>query len=151
MASVSQLNPYQCDQCGTTNIVAAPVLYQQGTRAYSGTFSSGTSQSYSAQVAAPPSPRGYGRPPCFGDPILLFVFGAIVGFRSGFLNSRKRQCIGWTWLQCLLLLAVVCLEGCFLSFRRIARYNREVYPRLHWNWEHTYICRRCGKLRLIPS
>ena len=47
MASVSQLNLYQCDQCGTTNIVAAPVLYQQGTRAYSGTFSSGTSQSYS--------------------------------------------------------------------------------------------------------
>ena len=30
-------------------------------------------------------------------------------------------------------------------------YNREVYPRLRWNWEHTYICRRCGKPRLIPS
>jgi predicted RNA-binding Zn-ribbon protein involved in translation (DUF1610 family) len=61
MASVSQLNPYQCDQCGTTNIVAAPVLYQQGTRAYSGTFSSGTSQSFSAQAAAPPDPRGYAK------------------------------------------------------------------------------------------
>ena len=24
MASISQLNPYQCDQCGTANIVAAP-------------------------------------------------------------------------------------------------------------------------------
>ena len=51
----------------------------------------------------------------------------------------------------LLLLGMVCLGGMLLSFRRITRYNREVYPRLHWNWEHTYICRRCGKLRLIPS
>jgi hypothetical protein len=50
-----------------------------------------------------------------------------------------------------LLLGVACAGGMLLSFRRIARYNREVYPRLHWNWEHTYFCRRCGKLRLIPS
>src|ERR1035438_5437344 len=49
MASISQLNPYQCDQCGTANIVAAPVLYQQGTRAYSGTFRTGPSQYYSAR------------------------------------------------------------------------------------------------------
>lgn len=39
-----------------------------------------------------------------------------------------------------LLLGLMCLGGMFLNFRRIARYNREVYPRLHWNWEHTYIC-----------
>jgi hypothetical protein len=38
MASISQLNPYHCDQCGTANIVAAPVLYQQGTRTYSSTL-----------------------------------------------------------------------------------------------------------------
>ena len=43
------------------------------------------------------------------------------------------------------------LGGMVFSLRRIARYNREVYPRLHWNWEHTYICRRCGRSRLIPS
>ena len=50
MASVSQLNPYQCDQCGTANIVAAPVLYQQGTHTYSTRFHSGTTQSFSAQA-----------------------------------------------------------------------------------------------------
>jgi hypothetical protein len=32
----------------------------------------------------------------------------------------------------------------------LAHYNREVYPRPCWNWEHTYICRRCGKFRLVP-
>ena len=33
----------------------------------------------------------------------------------------------------------------------IARYNRDIYPRLRWNWEHTYICKRCGKFSFIPS
>ncbi len=58
MASVSQLNPYQCDQCGTANIVAAPVLYQQGTHTYSTRFHSGTTQSFSAQAVTPPRVRG---------------------------------------------------------------------------------------------
>lgn len=31
MGTVLEQTPYQCDQCGATNIVAAPVLYQQGT------------------------------------------------------------------------------------------------------------------------
>ena len=62
MATLSQPNPYHCDQCGTGEIVAVPLLYQQGTRTFSGTFSHGTSQSYSAQIAAPPHPRGYIRP-----------------------------------------------------------------------------------------
>ena len=51
----------------------------------------------------------------------------------------------------LLILAILCLIGMVFNFRKIARYNREVYPQLRWNWEHTYICRRCGKFRLIPS
>jgi hypothetical protein len=59
MASVSQASPYQCDQCGTANIVAAPLLYEQGTRTYSGPYHSGIRQSYFAQSAAPPDPRGY--------------------------------------------------------------------------------------------
>ena len=151
MASVSQLNPYQCDQCGTANIVAAPILYQQGTRAYSGTFSSGTSQSYSAQAAAPPSPRGYGRPLLFwGIPICFTFFWGFVGI-FGILNHSKSAATLGNTITILLLLGVACIGGMLLSFRRLVRYNREVYPRILWNWEHTYICRRCGKLRLIPS
>lgn len=50
-----------------------------------------------------------------------------------------------------LALCVTSLAGMVFNLRRVARYNREVYPRLHWNWEHTYICRRCGRFRLIPS
>src|SRR5580692_1266447 len=62
MASVSQPNPYHCGKCGTANIVAAPVLYQQGTHIHSTRFHSGTTQSFSAQTVKPPRPRGYIRP-----------------------------------------------------------------------------------------
>ena len=149
MASLPQLNLYQCDQCGTTNIVAAPVLYQQGTRAYSGTFSSGTSQSYSAQVAAPPSPRGYGRPLfVWGFGILFLSAWTIVSFRS-ILEFPKTTMFRLDLAAVFLLLEVFSFVGLVFHLRSIARYNREVYPRLHWNWEHTYICRRCGRSRLI--
>ena len=151
MATVSQLNPYRCDHCGTENIVAAPVLYQQGTRAYSGTFSSGTSRSYSAQAAAPPNPRGYGRTlSLWGVPICFTIFWSFAGF-GRIIEHPKSAATLADAVAILLLLGMVCLGGMLLSLRRIARYNREIYPRLRWNWEHTYICRRCGNLRLIPS
>ena len=151
MASVAQLNSYECDQCGTTNIVAAPVVYQQGTRTYSGRFNSGTSQSYSAQAASSPSPRGYGRPLLvWGVPICFTFFWGFAGLGRILGNPKSAATLADT-VAILLLLGVVCVGGMLLSFRKIARYNREVYPRLHWNWEHTYFCRRCGKFRVILS
>ena len=82
MASVSQLNPYQCDQCGTANIVAAPVLYQQGTHTYSTRFHSGTTQSFSAQAVTPPRVSGLSPAvSCFGDPQLRFsLLWTFIGF-----------------------------------------------------------------------
>lgn len=149
MASVSQRNSYQCDQCGTSNIVAAPVLYEQGTRTYSGPFHSGMSQSYSALAAAPPVPRGYGRPLLFwGIPICFTFFWGSVGLIGILSRSKSAAELGNT-VAILLLFGVACIGGMLLSFRRIARYNREVYSRLYWNWEHTYLCRRCGKVLFI--
>jgi hypothetical protein len=151
MASVSQLNPYQCDQCGTTNVVAAPVLYEQGTRAYSGTFSSGTSQSYSAQAASPPRPQGYLRPlVLWGPPTFILFVWTFVGL-SSILEHPTTTALHGNTVAAFLFLSVSSLVGMAISFRKIARYNRQVYPQLQWNWEHTYICRRCGKIRLIPS
>jgi len=151
MASLAQLNPYQCDQCGTTNIVAAPVLYQQGTRAYSGTFSSGTSQSYSAQQAVPPRPLGYLKPVFrWGPLILLLSVWTVIGFRS-ILALPRMSMFRVELAVVFLLLEVFALAGLVFNLRKIARYNRDIYPRLRWNWEHTYICRRCGKSSLILS
>jgi DNA-directed RNA polymerase subunit RPC12/RpoP len=151
MASLAQLNPYRCDQCGTTNIVAAPVVYQQGTRAYSGTFSSGTSQSYCAQAASPPRPRGYLRPlVLWGPAFFILCVWTVVGF-SSILEHPTTTALRPNTVALFLFLSVISLAGLAMSFRKIARYNREVYPRLHWDWEHTYICKRCGKPQLIHS
>jgi hypothetical protein len=151
MASVSQFNPYQCDQCGTANIVAVPVLYEQGTRAYSGRFHSGTIQSYSAQAVTPPLPRGYLRPLLvWGPVIVLLSLWTFVGFRS-ILELPKITMFRLDLAFAFLLLTCVSLAALVVNLRKVAVYNQEVLPRLLWNWEHTYVCRRCGKLRLIPS
>jgi len=151
MASLSQQNPYQCDQCGTANIVAAPVLYQQGTHNYSTRFHSGTTQSFSAQAAAPPDPRGYGRALLlWGIPICFVLFWGLAGLGRILDHPKSAASLSGS-VSILLFLGVVFLGGMILSFRSVARYNREVYPRLRWNWEHTYICKRCGKFQLIPS
>src|SRR5947209_1446144 len=62
MGTALQQTDYQCDQCGATNIVAASVIYSQGTHSFSRRFSAGTTQSSSARAAAPPRARGYFRP-----------------------------------------------------------------------------------------
>lgn len=151
MEAVGQNNSYQCDRCGSTNVVAAPVIYGQGTRTYSGTFNSGNSKSQAAIGAAPPNPRGYARPIfLWGFGIVFACFWGFAGFRA---IARFPQTAGTSErsITLLVVVALVCLIGLILNFYRIARYNREVYPRLHWNWEHTYICRRCGRSLLISS
>jgi hypothetical protein len=151
MATLSQSNPYSCDQCGTGEIVAVPLLYQQGTRTFSSTFSHGTSQSHSAQIAAPPHPRGYIRPfVLWGFAIFFFVFWGGAGLSKILAEPSSRETLVHA-VGLFLVLGIGCLAGVILNLRRTARYNREIYPHLHWNWAHTYMCRRCGKTRLIPS
>ncbi len=151
MATPLQQNPYRCDQCGTGEIVAVPLLYQQGTRSYSGTFSRGTSQSYSAQVAAPPRPRSYLRSFLpWGFAIFFCVFWGGAGFSKIAEQPARHTSLGPA-VGFLLFVGLGCLAGLALSLRRISRYNKEIYLRLHWDWTHTYMCRRCGKSRLIPS
>lgn len=131
--------------------MAAPVVYEQGTRTYSGTFNSGISKSQAAIAAEPPNPRGYGRALfLWGFGIVFACFWAVAGIRA---IGRFPQTAGTSERSVIVLVAValVCFIGLVLNFSRIARYNREVYPRLRWNWEHTYICRRCGSTLLIPS
>ena len=146
---VEQQTPYQCDRCGATNVVAAPLVYRQGTHEYSTRFTSGTTQSFSAQAAAPPNPRRYGRSlVLWGIPICFTLFWGFVGLIGIVEHSKTAATLGNT-VAILLFLGVASIGGMLLTFRRIARYNRNVYPHLRWNWEHTYICRRCGNSQLI--
>jgi hypothetical protein len=151
MGSVLEQTPYQCNRCGTTNVVAAPLVYQRGTHTYSARFGSGTSQSIAAMAAAPPDPRSYGRPLVFwGIPICFTLFWGFVGL-SGMLKHAKAAAGLGSTVAVLLFLGIASISGMLLSIRRVAEYNRNVYPRLLWNWEHTYICQRCGNSQLIPS
>jgi hypothetical protein len=151
MASVSQLNPFYCDQCGTANIVAAPVLYQQGTHSYSTRFHSGTTQSFSAKSVTPPRPRGYLLPfIVWGPPLAFFTLWTLIGFGS-ILKFQRISLLKAELPLVFLALCISSLMGLLLNLRKVARYNRHILPRLHWNWEHTYICRRCGRFRLIAS
>ncbi len=149
MASTSQQNSYHCDQCGAANIVAAPLVYQQGTHRHSGPFYSSVSQSQSAQAVAPPNPRGYIRPLLlWGFWILLFSILLLVNF-SLIFKHLTAAVLGTTAM--FAFLDSTFIAGLLLNLRRVARYNREVYSRLYWNWEHTFICKRCGRSLVIPS
>lgn len=151
MGDVVEQTLYKCDRCGATNLVAAPVLFQQGTHTYSTRFLSGTTQSFSAQAAAPPRPRGYIRPFVLWIPLnLLLSIWTVVGFRSVFefhLISISRVDMAVVFL----ILDIASIGGLLFNLRKVLHFNREVYPRLYWNWEHTYSCRRCGNSQLIPS
>ena len=150
MASVHQQNPYRCDQCGTPDIIAIPLLYQQGTRAYSGPLYSGSSQSYSARAAAPPRAQSYARPLfLWGFAIYGACFLAYGGFSAHLKHPNDASLA--SLISLFLFLGLAAVVGLLLNLRRISRYNRQVYPRSLWDWEHTYRCRRCGNLQLIPS
>ena len=106
MASVLQPNPYQCDQCGTTNIVAAPVLYQQGTRTFSGTIQFGNEPIlFSTGRRAAASSRISTTAHCSGgsDIFLLSFLWAFVGFWS-ILDLSKSSLIRLELLSLFLLL-----------------------------------------------
>ena len=96
-------------------------------------------------------PRGYFRPLIlWGPAIAIFFVWTIVGV-SSIYEHPMRSALRPNTVAVFLFLGVASIVGLAYSLRRIAHYNREVYPRLRWNWEHTYICRRCGKFRLVPS
>jgi DNA-directed RNA polymerase subunit RPC12/RpoP len=148
MVYAQQQRSYQCDRCGSPEVVALSLLYERGTRTHSGPAYWGKSQSFSAQNAAPPRPKGYGGP--------LILWGFLVAFLSFWFWAfsqafAKYPAAAANMLVLLGVLGLVCVTGFAVSCRRISRHNREVFPTLQWNWLHSYRCQRCGKLVHIPS
>ena len=112
MASVSQLNLYQCDQCGTANIVAAPVLYQQGTRAYSGTISRGRANPILLKPLRRLALVGTGDLSCFGECQYALRSSGALPASVGFLSTRNPRQHWPTRLQFCCLWARFALEEC---------------------------------------
>jgi hypothetical protein len=151
MAALLQHDLYRCDHCGNANIVAIPVVHQQETHTYSNVFGSRSSQSAAGRATAPPLPRGRGWPSVlWGFPILLFFLLSLTGI-SAMVDHPKTVTNAAPMVVFCLLLDLASLGGLLANLRRISRYNREVYSRRLWDWQHTYMCRRCGTFSLIRS
>lgn len=149
MVTLAQQNLYQCDQCGNPELTAAQVLYRQGTRTYSGIFPWRNSQSHSAQGSAPPRPRGYVRPALlWGIPAFLLLLWTYAGVSAAFEQVKFAE-RGVQQIGVFLVLGLCCLAGLVFSLNKVIRFNREVYPSLYQDWEHTYMCRRCGNQCVI--
>ena len=152
MAVAKQQPSYQCDQCGSPNIVALSVLYDQGTRTYSSPKYSGKSQTYSAQGAVPPRRKGFGGPfLVWGSGAYFFLFWGCMLLRGVLERPTDFGPISERVAVVLISIGLGLIGGMILNFRRVARYNAKVFPGLYSNWAHTYMCRRCGKLLHIPS
>ena len=151
MAVAKQQLSYECDQCGSPNIVALPVLHEQGTRTYSSPTNWGSSQSYSAQGAAPPRRKGYGGPfLLWGFLLSFFLFWSWACY-SAMLKYPKTASSMEYPLGLLGLMVLGCVIGLVLTSRKVSRYNQAVFPVLYSTWARTYMCRRCGKVLQIPS
>jgi hypothetical protein len=150
MSSPKREVSYQCDRCGSPNNVALSLLHQRGTRSFTaGSGWPGSSQSYSAQAAAPPTPRRYAdRIVPYG--FLFFFLSFLTWGCYGALVKSHDQVLYYP-IGFLLFLGAICLAALIRSCVKIADFNRDVFPRLHSHWAHTYACRRCGKLICILS
>lgn len=151
MAATGQEIAYRCDQCGSPELVALSLLYEQGTRSFSGRFTSGVSQSFTAKAAAPPTPKRYFRPLILWSPVVaFFAIWTYVGLSALFMHPKSLALK--EFLAVLFpILFLVALGKLLRSLGSIARYNRKVYPGLYSDWAHTFMCRRCGKYSLIRS
>ena len=151
MGRVLEQTPYQCNRCGAASVVAAPLIYQRGTHTYSTRLGYGTTQSFSARAWRPPQPHGYVRPLLmWGTAIIIFLLWTLAGV-SAIYEHPLTSALRPSSVAMFFLLVTAALLGMAFNFRKVIRYNRDVYPRLHWNWEHTYICQRCGNSQLIVS
>ena len=126
MGTALQQTDYQCDQCGATNIVAAPVVFPKEPTVFrADSVSSGTTQSFAARGCTATS-RGYVRPfLCWGSLHLLSSFldhcWALVQFSS----TRPSAALGHKRLPFPLYWTVLTSLRWFLSFQaKVALYNR---------------------------
>ena len=152
MSVAKQQHSYQCDQCGSPNIVALPVLYEQGTRTYSSPTNWGSSQSHSAQGAAPPRRKGYGGPfLLWGFLLSFFLFWSWACYSAMLKHPKTASSMEYP-------LSTLGTDGPWLRHRTCPNKSQSVpiqsepvFPVLYSTWARTCVYRRCGKLLHIPS
>ena len=108
MAYTQQRRAYQCDQCGSPEVVALSLLYERGTRTQSGPAYWGRSQSFSAQNAAPRRQKGYGGPILLWGFLLAFLSFWFWAFSQAFAKFPRAAL---NVIVFLALLGLACVAG----------------------------------------
>jgi len=78
-----------------------------------------------------------------GPPLAFFTLWTLIGFDS-ILKFQKISLLKAELPFVFLALCVSSLIGLLLNLWKVARYNRHIFPRLHWNWEHRIFASAAG-------
>lgn len=142
-------NVYECPYCQSDNIQSYNIAYASGFSNVSGITTGvgvgmggrvgvgvgntvGTQQTVLSMMAEPPKKKSTTSLFIKGSLGIYFGLGLVL-LVSGLSKNN------WS-----LLLYVVAYAILIYAIHRRTVWNREVYPNLRKDWEHTYICLRCG-------
>lgn len=131
----------QCPTCASEQVQSVPMAYASGVSSVSGYVAGvgasggrmggggglthGTQQTRLSQQLTPPHRK------LWQGPFAIMFAGVMLLFATG---------IGWK----LAGLAIIVIGG--WRMRALRRYNRIELPRLHQQWESTFLCHTCGAL-----
>jgi DNA-directed RNA polymerase subunit RPC12/RpoP len=145
IAATRQSTPYCCAQCGSDNLEALSLIYQNGVshfRLYY--YGSGERRSIAAQQAAPPSRKS------LFEPCVFYGFGMVLGYVLQEMDPLRGQVHTVDFILPVALALRVGMAA-LLIWRLVqtVRYNRTIFPLLLQNWWDSYKCRRCGNITVI--
>lgn len=146
---------YKCARCHSSKLKKLSLLYLEGTatrnsfilgfyRSFKGSFVASTfgrRQSLLAQRSAPPRKKS------------LLIFGLlwlVICSAAALVALVATSSSGEEVLQWIAVLWIALLVGGIVwRSRNIATYNTKVLPRIHAQWERSYLCMQCGRVNVI--
>lgn len=143
-----------CPNCNSDNIQSFKIAYHSGVSTSShstvgvgysnGGFGVGTAETTGVSVSnlsqsvAPPEKKGYLKN--------FFIGYLIVCVITYFIKLICESAVGRTFIV-IDYFAIACLLYWF--YKEIYCWNRDIYPKLLYQWNHSYICLRCGHRFII--
>jgi len=154
---------FECQKCGSTDLKKVSLVYQDGlskTKSRSRHFGFllgtagpaivtgrsiryGTQQSVLSRSLNPPAKWSYARLVARFFVISCFALFAYIVF-----VSASNPPVSTLPVKLYVFLAPVAFLVCLAV---LVRHNRFVYPRQYAQWDHSFLCQRCGTLSIHNS